>query len=248
MNKHYKKLALLLLLLCDIAIVSCNRKGVEGIDAYNQMYADSFDILIGELGPSCSLNDTLYTKMYIALKTCSNERTHNVSDEVCDTFYALYNTLLEKGTSDKWFYECTEMKTLVLSLQRRLEEYRQTSIDMYHLLPSDDWKRASYFGTEYYALGIEDSAKYYLELCVRLCDLVISSSKNNNERMEAIAGKWCSLALLGKDQEARLFIKSSLQQECDPEIREWLLDVSNEKDAEKQLREGILQMNEAMYK
>lgn len=248
MDKHYKRLALLLLLLCDIAIVSCNRKGNEGIDAFNQMYADSFDILIGGLGDSLTLNDTLYTKMYIALKTCSNERTHAVSDEVCDTFYALYNNLREKGMSDKWFYECAEMKSIVLSLQRRLDEYKETRREMYYLLPVDNWERASYLGMEYYTHGMEDSANYHLELCVKICDSIIFSSRNNNERMEAIVGKWTSLALLGKDFEAVQFVDSMLNIESDSDIREFLLNVKAEKDAAKQTREGILQMNEATNK
>lgn len=248
MNKHFRELTLMLFLLCGIVTISCNRKELDGIDAYNQMYADSFDILIEGIGDVPSLNDTLYTKMYIALKTCSNERTHAVSNEVCDTFYALYNTLREKGTSDKWFYECTEMKSLVLSLQRRLDEYKETRREMYYLFPVDNWERASYLGVEYHTLGMEDSAKYYLELCVRLCDSIIINSNDSEERQSAIVNKWSSLALLGKDYETREFIDSMLRKETDPKIKELLLEISSEKDAEKQLREGILQMNEAMYK
>ena len=201
------------------------------------MYADSFDILINRLDGEITIIDTLYTKMYIALKTCYNKQTNMVDNNTCDTFYALYNQLRMIDTNDIWLSECTEMKATVQSLQGRKDESRATLRENYYRMPKNKWERASYLGMDYYSLGIIDSAEYYLESCVKLCDSIVKESTDTNERRAAAFNKWACLTLLNHDKEASLFVDTMLRTERDSELRELLLDIKQDKDAPSRWRE-----------
>lgn len=220
------------------SLLSCHKREVMGMEDYDRLYADTFNQLINGLDKPLELSDTIYTELYIAMMTCSPSR-YCINNEICDTFYAKYEKLKEVDTLRQYIDVAMEMKVIVLSLQGKEVEAMQLMLERNRMKPDDDFEKASFWGAYHYVLGNSDSASFYLNTCIMLCDNVLED--RGSERIkDAILNKWQALVLLGRDEDASMFIDSLYPYDGDDEINDILLGIKdNPSAAASEYRESV---------
>lgn len=233
MKKGIYFLAVLLALL----MMNCNNKQAkpmttsepsqDTLGAYDEMYRDSFDILIhSRINKPLTKVDTMYTEMYIALKTMAKDkRSAPIVISKVDSLVVL-DTIKANQVE---YLECKQMA--LASLGRKKEAYK-LGYRIFNLYPENSNERLVSLGGYYVTTNQMDSAHYYLE---RSLAVARSFLKSNSEKVQT-DGAVCtltSLILLGRDAEAKAFIKERLNSRPSVEEREMLEDAERDFDGLK---------------
>lgn len=206
-------------------MVGCSNKADKTVYGYEEMYKDSFDILINRV-ESPLLVDTVYTEMYIALKTCI-AGNHKLHDSSCQIVLDRVERLLLMDSIIENQQKYIEAKQLVLGMQGKYDEVLDAMYESFNLYPENSLERLS--GIAYYFLVLEkqDSALYYLDKSLEVSDTMLMS-KDRNSKMLAVLTKVNSLIFLDRDADAKKFVKEQLLSETDSEILEILTEIDND--------------------
>ena len=232
-----KKSIYFLAVLLASVMMSCGNKqsrpvntSVQSQDtfgAYDEMYKDSFDILIHSRikSPLTKVN-TMYTEMYIALKTMAKDkRSAPMVIRKVDSLVAM-DTVKANQVE---YLECKQMA--LASLGRKKEAYK-LGYRIFNLYPENSYERLVSLGGYYITTNQMDSANYYLE---RSLTVARSFLKSSSEKVQT-DGTVCtltSLIMLGREKEAKSFIKERLNSKTSAEEKEMLEDAERDFDGLK---------------
>lgn len=222
--------------LITLVVTGCNNKpskpvstliSQDTLGAYDEMYRDSFDILIhSRINKSLTKVDTMYTEMYIALKTMAQDkRSAPMVISKVDSLVVL-DTVKANQVE---YLECKQMA--LASLGRKKEAYK-LGYTIFNLYPENSYERLVSLGGYYITTNQIDSANYYLE---RSLAVARSFLKSNSEKVQT-DGAVCtltSLIMLGREAEAKSFIKERLNSKPSVEEREMLEDAERDFDGLK---------------
>lgn len=193
------------------------RNDIQAKSCYETLYEDSFDILIRSLGDSLTYVDTLYTEMYIALKSARPNDDGKCAEMVCEKVDMLLKH--DKVKENQIMY--LEAKQMAQGMLKDKDGFIKSSFQMYNLYPKNSIERLSSLGSLYLALNQKDSANYYLNKCLQVSKENILIGDNELYEKNLI-GALHSLVLLGKDEEAKDLIKEQLKNKHSDYIDELL--------------------------
>lgn len=228
-----EKVLVLVLCLCSIILLICcnNRRETsndnsEQIDtkepkSYEEMYRDSFDVLIGSLDYAPTYADTLYTEMYIALKTLESDSKS--ADIVLDRV----SKLMVEDTIKENQIHYLDAKSIVLSIQGKEDEFWDNAYEQFNLYPENSYERLISLGALFKKKGNNDSATYYFDKCMVEYQKKLSTRQDDVDMEEIIYAILCSYVLQDKDTEAKLFVKDMSANDFEPEVMELLEYVTN---------------------
>ena len=228
---------LFILALCVCFVVLLNgcwdgnrNKNTKQVYDYETMYKDSFAVLIGSLESSDytpTIADTLYTEMYIGLKTLeSDEKSAQiVLDRVSE--------LMKIDTIKENQIHYLDAKAIVLSYQKKYDEYWNNAYEQYNLYPENSHERLESLGVWFKNRGNNDSAVYYFDKCIEVYQNKLSEAQNRQDREDAIFAILRSYMLQDKDNEARLFATSVKTLDLDKDTKDMLDYASNNYSAFK---------------
>lgn len=221
-----KKIMLFTLCITIIMhLVGCSYKTDKPVYGYEEMYKDSFDILINHQ-ESPLLVDTLYTEMYIALKTC-HTGNQNMSDSSCQIVLDRVERLLLMDSIIENQQNYLEAKQIVLSMQGKYNEMLGAMYQSYNLYPKNSIERQSSLAFYFLVLEKQDSALHYLNKSLEVSEVMLKS-KDRKSRMPAIYTKINSLIYLNRDADAKKFVKEQLLSETDSEMIEIIINIDND--------------------
>ena len=216
-----------------MAICSCDSmktKPQNGNLSYDALYTDSFDILINQLGDSVTYVDTLYTEMYIALKSMSPGDDGQCAKMVIEKV----DKLMELDTIKENQIQYLEAKQIAQSVLKDKKGFIETIYQQINLYPENSFERLGSLGSFFLATNQTDSANYYLNKCIQVSKENLNSG-NDEIKEKGIMGVLHGLVLLNKDQEAKSFIKEQLQIYTSGEIEELLRSIDEDFDGFKQM-------------
>lgn len=184
-----------------------------GLIKYQKMKQDSLAVLLeGITNPT--FIDSLYTEMYIGLKTCTCKKY--TSKKVCHLVINKANQLLamDEDINNRLHY--LEAKGIALSLlkdtkgaieviREQGEQYAAGSIDRMAM-----WAL--------YQMNVNQNAYYtkrYIEQCIKAAETIILSTSNKEEKEKAAYNISVWLIWLGKDEQAKQFMQEYAQKEND---------------------------------
>lgn len=230
-------------------VVGCNVASEKNADSYDYetMYKDSFDILIKRCGEQLELADTLYTEMYMALKTCGEDSLH-LSKASCDIVLDRVDKLMKIDTikANQRRYLYAQMK--VYSMMHDFDKFMETEYLYWNTYPANHIERLSGMGVHFLVLQNQDSANYYLNKAISSVDNFTDFS-DTEDRLSAIMGKATSLILLKRDREALVYLQEQVRRENDEEGKEMLESIISDFDEfKKQLWSEIGDLKERRYK
>lgn len=202
---------------------------VNSCDSYNsspyeRMYKDSFDILLSRVKAPNHPDklDTLYTEMYIALKTSEN------SLESQEIVLNRVERLMQMDTIIENQIHYLDAKLIILSLQGKEKDYWDTAYKSYLLYPVNSLERLSSLTAYYKKINQNtDSATYYFNKTINIAEGLLTSN-DSETRMKAIVTKISNLCLFDCDDENKKFIQEQLRIETDPDIIELLQQINND--------------------
>lgn len=224
---------LIILTLLVLIISGCNSKNnsEEYVSPYEKAYVEQFDQLISQLDHLPDYCDTLYTEMYIALKTIKEDET--CGDIVLDRVNKLL--LIDNDPENQRQY--LDAASIVYSIRKDYDKFWDTSKKIWDTYPFDSFERLSSYA-EYYSTIQQnaDSAYMYIE-SAKIAAQKLKYSKNQEDRIGYCIGMVTLYVLEGEDEVAKLFIQEYIASEQNIEN----LDVAKEllKDYE-QFKEEIL--------
>lgn len=232
-----KKGIYFLAVLLTLVTMSCSNKqakpmstsayGQDTPGAYDKMYRDSFDILIQpRINKPLTKVDTMYTEMYIALKTMAKDkRSAPMVIRKVDSLVIL--DTLKANQID--YLECKLMA--LVSMGKKKEAYK-LGYRIFNLYPENSYERLVSLGGYYITTNQMDSAKYYLERSLAVARSFLKSSSEKVQTDGAVC-TLTSLIMLGRDEEAKSFIKERLNSKPSVEEREMLEDAERDFDGLK---------------
>lgn len=185
---------------------------------YDNLYKDSFDILLHQNGENLNYIDTLYTEMYIALKSLS---PNSDNGQYAQLVIEKADKLISIDTIRENQIHYLDAKQIAQSIIKDKDGFIRTAFQQFNLYPENSFERLSSLGSLFLTINNKDSADYYLNRSLQVSKELLSSS--NNEMIEkGIFGVLYSLVLLDKDFEAKYFIKEQLHNSHPVEIKESL--------------------------
>ena len=223
-----KKSIYFLAVLLASVMMSCGNKqsrpvntSVQSQDtfgAYDEMYKDSFDILIhSRIKSPLTKVDTMYTEMYIALKTMAKDKRS------APMVIRKVDSLVVMDTVKANQVEYLECKQMALASLGRKKEAYKLGYRIFNLYPENSYERLVSLGGYYITMNQMDSANYYLE---RSLTVARSFLKSSSEKVQT-DGTVCtltSLIMLGREKETKSFIKERLNSKTSAEEKEMLED------------------------
>lgn len=212
--------------------------------SYDEMYKDSFDILLNKLGTKTQI-DTLCVEMYIALNTCGEESENNISKKSCKIVLNRAERLLQIDTLKENKFKYLEAKKTALSLLQEKEKFTKTVYQYLKLYPHNSLEGNLQLGIHFYARNETDSSNYYLNKTIVLADSLLVFG-NPEERTEAIVRKVASHMLLEENNIARKFISSQIQIEKSIKVRQTLAYIDDNFDSiEQELYDMISEIGDS---
>lgn len=127
------------------SVVSCTENPVKKsarLD-YSTMYEDSFDIFLHKYNPHESkatpytLEDTLYTELCIAMKTCGKSEAEH-SEESWQIIMNRVERLMKISESPEDKIKYLDAKMIALAMKKKYREVWKVQHQMYSLMPEDD--------------------------------------------------------------------------------------------------------------
>lgn len=232
-----KKSIYFLAVLLASVMMSCGNKqsrpvntSVQSQDtfgAFDEMYKDSFDILIhSRIKSPLTKVDTMYTEMYIALKTMAKDKRS------APMVIRKVDSLVVMDTVKANQVEYLECKQMALASLGRKKEAYKLGYRIFNLYPENSYERLVSLGGYYITMNQMDSANYYLE---RSLTVARSFLKSSSEKVQT-DGTVCtltSLIMLGREKEAKSFIKEQLNSKTSAEEKEMLEDAERDFDGLK---------------
>lgn len=208
-------------------LVSISAYSQDTLGAYDEMYRDSFDILIqSRINKPLTKVDTMYTEMYIALKTMAKDKGS------APMVIRKVDSLVVMDTVKANQVEYLECKQMALSSLGRKKEAYKLGYRIFNLYPENSYERLVSLGGYYITTNQMDSANYYLD---RSLTVARSFLKSNSEKVQT-DGAVCtltSLIMLGREKEAKSFIKERLNSKTSAEEKEMLEDAERDFDGLK---------------
>lgn len=238
-----KKSIYFLAVLLASVMMSCGNKqsrpvntSVQSQDtfgAFDEMYKDSFDILIhSRIKSPLTKVDTMYTEMYIALKTMAKDKRS------APMVIRKVDSLVVMDTVKANQVEYLECKQMALASLGRKKEAYKLGYRIFNLYPENSYERLVSLGGYYITMNQMDSANYYLE---RSLTVARSFLKSSSEKVQT-DGTVCtltSLIMLGREKEAKSFIKERLNSKTSAEEKEMLEDAERDFDG---LKKSLLEL------
>jgi hypothetical protein len=194
------------------------------------MYKDSFEILLHSMEPPYEKVDTIYTEMYIALKTMRRDSSKLCAKMVCEKV----EDLIRIDTIKENQIHYLEAKQIAQTVLKDEKGFWETSYRQYNLYPENSFERLGSLGSLFLAMNKKDSAEFYLNKCVE-SSMANLNSQNNEIKEKSILGVIHGLVLLGKDQEAKEFLQNQLQQNPSEEMEDFIRSFYDEFDSYKQM-------------
>lgn len=194
----------------------------DTLSAYHEMYKDSFDILIHSL-PYRPLTkvDTMYTEMYIALKaTAKDKRSATMVIQKVDSLMILDS--IKANQVD--YLNC---KQIALTILGRKKEAFKLGYAIFNLYPENSYERLVSLGSYYITMNQKDSANYYLEKSLSVARTFLKSNSAKVQTKGAVS-ILTSLVMLGRDTEAKVFIKERLNSRPSADEKEMLNDADRD--------------------
>jgi len=177
--------------------VSTSVQSQDTFGAYDEMYKDSFDILIhSRIKSPLTKVDTMYTEMYIALKTMAKDKRS------APMVIRKVDSLVVMDTVKANQVEYLECKQMALASLGRKKEAYKLGYRIFNLYPENSYERLVSLGGYYITMNQMDSANYYLE---RSLTVARSFLKSSSEKVQT-DGTVCtltSLIMLGREKEAQ---------------------------------------------
>lgn len=233
MKKSFYFLAILL----ASVMMSCSNKqsrpvntsvqSQDSLGAYDEMYKDSFDILIhSRIKSPLTKVDTMYTEMYIALKTMAKDKRS------APMVISKVDSLVVLDTVKANQIDYLECKQMALASMGRKKEAYKLGYRIFNLYPENSYERLVSLGGYYITTNQIDSAKYYLERSLAVARSFLKSSSKKVQTDGAVC-TLTSLIMLGRDEEAKSFIRERLSSRPFIEEREMLEDAERDFDGLK---------------
>lgn len=218
-NKLYR--SFLILSFASIIFCSCGNKAattsLSDDDPYEIFYKDSFDILLHSMEPPYNKVDTIYTEMYIALKAMRSDNSEQCAKMVCEKVEVLVRLDSVKENQIQYL----EAKQIAQSVLKDEKGFIETAYRQYNLYPENSYERLGSLGSLFLVMDNKDSADFYLNKCVEI-SMANLNSQNNEIKEKSILGVIHGLVLLGKDQEAKDFLRNQLNQNPSEEMEDFI--------------------------
>lgn len=208
MIRNYFITSVILLILS-----SCgdNSNSKTSLSAYERAYNDSFNSLIAQTEGRHDICDTLYTEMYIALKTIEDD------DSCGEIVIDRVNKLMKLDNDPENQRHYLEAATIVYAIRKDYDNFWKASLQSYNTYPYDSFERLSSLAA-YYTLVKEnpDSSSFYINSAKKVASN-INGSTDSGKRLDSCIGLAKLCILEGKDTEAKNIINQFISSENDPE-------------------------------
>ncbi len=208
MIKNYFVISVILLILSSCGDKSSSR---TSLSAYEQAYNDNFDALIAKTEGKHDICDTLYTEMYIALKTIED-------DDACgDIVIDRVNKLMMLDIDPENQRHYLEAATIVYSIRKDYDNFWRVSLQSYNTYPHNSFERLSSLAA-YYTIVKEnpDSSSFYINSAKKVA-YKMNKSNDSEKRLGSCIGLTTLCILEGKDMEAKNIINQFISSENNPE-------------------------------
>lgn len=207
--------------------VSISAYSQDTLGAYDEMYRDSFDILIqSRFNKPLTKVDTMYTEMYIALKTMAKDKRS------APMVIRKVDSLVVMDTVKANQVEYLECKQMALASLGRKKEAYKLGYRIFNLYPENSYERLVSLGGYYTTTNQMDSANYYLERSLTVARSFLKSSSEKVQTDGAVC-TLTSLIMLGREKKAKSFIKERLYSKTSAEEKEMLEDAERDFDGLK---------------
>lgn len=204
---------------------------------YDELYSDSFDILLRSLDHNPDYSDSLYTRAYIALKTAQDEPSAmRVISKV--------DSLVKIDGNKKNVMNYLKMRLIALGVMNKTADTKQkkwirnqvvdTQIRVFNLYPKNSTERLSSLGMLYWSINEKDSAKYYLRKSIEVSNRLLNSGESD-VWLKAINAKLVALLLLEGDDAAKSFLKIAIHNAKDGQEEEILESIQTNFGSYKEL-------------
>lgn len=201
----------------------------DTIGAYDEMYRDSFDILINSrLKKPLTKVDTLYTEMYIALQTMGKDR------KSAPMVIRKVDSLMLLDTIKANQIDYLECKQMALAALNKKKDAIKLGYKIFNLYPENSYERLVSLGGYFITMNQKDSARFYLEKSLTVARSFLKSS-SEKVQTDGMVGALTSLIMLGRDSEAKAFIKGRLKSNPSEDEMEMLENADRDFEGTKRM-------------
>lgn len=209
----------------------CGTKPAHRMEAYNKMYADSFETVLAQCTQitgftHLTIVDTLYTEMYIALKSC----TENDTDALHLVFQKV-DSLMELDSITGRKLKCLEAKGIAFGFRKDIKGFLANEYQKYLLYPDSSAEKYLGIGMYLRHQGHDDEAKSNFIKTVALADEQLANGYGNREELYLF--KISALAFCGDDEKVHSVIANALATETDAALIETLNEINQDYDGFK---------------
>lgn len=218
-----KTISLFLSILSFFLIVeSCKNHAKVKPESYDYetMYKDSFNILINRRGGHLDMVDTLYTEMFIALKTSVRDSSS------CGIVIDRVSKLMKMDTIKENQRCYLEAQMAVCGITKDIDKFLESQYQYINTYPHNSIERLSGLVGYFLTIHEQDSVNYYF-------NKVISCPEDFNDPMKRqliVMCKLQSFILLDKDEEARDYLKEQINKEQDENSKEMISSILSDFD------------------